>query len=150
MFSFLFTENLSNSAKNLSTDNLKKCLISFVNWEKGKDLILLCLLYWFFLSLWDGRGSHSLLMKLYRNFRSKSQLPVTMSGCFGIIMHPLHPWIHIAIDSYLAYLTFNFELWVKNFCVPTCCHMRIPKSCLSVRTPWKEITLTLSMPVLQQ
>ena len=30
-------------------------------------------------------------------------------------------------------LTLNFELWVEFFCVPTCFHMRIPKSCLSFR-----------------
>ena len=30
-------------------------------------------------------------------------------------------------------LTTNFELWVEIFCVPTCFHMRIPKTCLSVR-----------------
>ena len=29
-------------------------------------------------------------------------------------------------------LTTNFELWVEFFCVPTCFHMRIPKTCLSV------------------
>ena len=29
-------------------------------------------------------------------------------------------------------LTTNFELWVEIFCVPTCFHVRIPKSCLSV------------------
>ena len=37
-------------------------------------------------------------------------------------------------------LTTNFELWVEIFCVPTCFHniMRIPKPCLSVRTPKKK------------
>ena len=29
-------------------------------------------------------------------------------------------------------LITNFELWVEIFCVPTCFHVRIPKSCLSV------------------
>ena len=27
-------------------------------------------------------------------------------------------------------LTTNFELWVEIFCVPTCIHVRIPKTCL--------------------
>ena len=31
-------------------------------------------------------------------------------------------------------LSLNFELWVEIFCVQTCFHMRIPKSCLSVCT----------------
>ena len=46
-------------------------------------------------------------------------------------------------------LTLDFELWVENFCVPTCFHVRILKTFLSVRTPSKEITLTLSISVLQ-
>ena len=29
-------------------------------------------------------------------------------------------------------LTSNFEVGAEIFCVPTCFHMRIPKSCLSV------------------
>ena len=45
-------------------------------------------------------------------------------------------------------LTTNFELWVEIFCVPTCFHVRIPKPCLSVRTPRKEITLASSISVL--
>ena len=45
-------------------------------------------------------------------------------------------------------LTPNLELWVEIFCVPTCFHMRIPKSCLSVRTPRKEITLASSISIL--
>ena len=39
-------------------------------------------------------------------------------------MHHRHPGTNIA--------TLNFELWVEIFCVPTCFHMRILKSCLSV------------------
>ena len=45
-------------------------------------------------------------------------------------------------------LTTNFELWVDFFCVQTCFHMRIPKPCLSVRTPRKEIILASSISVL--
>ena len=45
-------------------------------------------------------------------------------------------------------LTTNFELWVEIFCVPTCFHMRIPKPCLSVRTPRKEIIIASSISVL--
>ena len=45
-------------------------------------------------------------------------------------------------------LTTNFELWVEIFCVPTYFHVRIPKPCLSVRTPRKEITLASSISVL--
>ena len=48
----------------------------------------------------------------------------------------------------VRWLTTNFELWVEFFCVPTCFHMRIPKSCLSVRTPRKEIPLACSISVL--
>ena len=36
-------------------------------------------------------------------------------------------------------VTPNFEHFVEIFCVPTCFPMRIQKSCLSVRTPRKEI-----------
>ena len=45
-------------------------------------------------------------------------------------------------------LTPNFELRVEIFCVPTCFHMRIPKSRLSVRTSRKEITIASSISVL--
>ena len=49
-------------------------------------------------------------------------------------------------------LNLNFEFWVEIFCVPTCFHMRIPKSCLSVRlsvrTPRKKILLASSILVL--
>ena len=45
-------------------------------------------------------------------------------------------------------LTTNFELWVEIFCVPTCFHMRIPKLCLSVRTPRKDIIIASSISVL--
>ena len=45
-------------------------------------------------------------------------------------------------------LFLNFELWVEIFCVPTCFHVRIPKPCLSVRTPRKEIILASSISVL--
>ena len=49
------------------------------------------------------------------------------------------------LSSWEAYrdpqLTTNFKLWVEMFCVPTCFHVRIPKLCLSVRTPRNEITL---------
>ena len=41
----------------------------------------------------------------------------------------MHPDFYAYRDRWL---TTNFELWVKNFCVPTCFHMRIPKPCLSV------------------
>ena len=41
-------------------------------------------------------------------------------------MHPHHLG-----DAYRQ-LTLNFEFWVEFFCVPTCFHMRILKSCLSV------------------
>ena len=36
-------------------------------------------------------------------------------------------------------LTTNFEIWVEIFCVLTCFHMRIPRPCLSVCTPRKEV-----------
>ena len=39
--------------------------------------------------------------------------------------------------------------YAEIFCVPTCFHMNIPKPCLSVRTPRKEITLASSLSVLQ-
>ena len=42
-------------------------------------------------------------------------------------------------------LTTNFEFWVEIFCVPTCFHVRILKSCLSLRTPRKQITLASSI-----
>ena len=45
-------------------------------------------------------------------------------------------------------LTTNFELRVEIFCVPTCFHLRIPKPCLSVRTPKKEIAIASSISVL--
>ena len=49
---------------------------------------------------------------------------------------------HSSVKAYRdRQLTINFELWVEIFCVPTCFHMRIPKSCLSVctgekKSPW--------------
>ena len=45
-------------------------------------------------------------------------------------------------------LSPNFELWVEIFGVQTCFHVRIPKPCLSVRTPRKDITLASSKSVL--
>ena len=35
-------------------------------------------------------------------------------------------------------LTLNFELWVQFFVCRNVSIMRIPESCLSVRTPWKK------------
>ena len=45
-----------------------------------------------------------------------------------LIMHPSPPKMY----EILTKLTLNFELWIEIFCVPTCFHLRIPKSCLSV------------------
>ena len=42
-----------------------------------------------------------------------------------LVLHPRPPKRHIAIDRQL---TPNFELCVEIFCVPTCFHMRIPKT----------------------
>ena len=47
-------------------------------------------------------------------------------------------------------LSTNFDFWIKIFCVPTCFHVRIPKPCLSVCTPRKEITLASSISVLHK
>ena len=78
-------------------------------------------------------------------------------------MHSAHSIFHIFCGSVLeiyyaspssgdAYndrqVTHNFELWVEFFCVPTCFQMRIPKPCLSVRTPRKEIALASLTSVL--
>ena len=47
-------------------------------------------------------------------------------------------------------LTTNFEFELKFFVcrVPTCFHVRIPKQCLTVRTPKKDVTLASSISVL--
>ena len=47
-------------------------------------------------------------------------------------------------------ITQNFELLIEFFCTLTCIYMKSPNSCLSVRTPRKEITLDTSISVLQQ
>ena len=51
------------------------------------------------------------------------------------------------ITTMLPYISFlssagvwhNHIFYISLLCVPTCFHMRIPKPCLSVRTPRKEI-----------
>ena len=63
-------------------------------------------------------------------------MPILFCIYNSLIMHPRHPRMHITIDRYLLILSFELNF----FCVPTCFHMMIPKSCLSVRTRRKEIT----------
>ena len=84
------------------------------------------------------RGVHCVFFVLvYVNF---------MQGCVLTAHHHLPnfmcvPIIYASPSSREAYrdrqLTTNFEFWVEIFCVPTCFHIRIPKPCLSVRTPRK-------------
>ena len=62
-------------------------------------------------------------------------------GSLCLIMHPRPPGIRQS--------TPNFELWVEIFCVQTCFHMRIPKPCLSVRTP-SVVPLENKLPWLRQ
>ena len=61
-----------------------------------------------------------------------------------VVSFALVPTIFASSSSGVAFsdrqLIPNFELRVEIFCVPTCFHVRIPKSCLSVprekKSPW--------------
>ena len=60
----------------------------------------------------------------------------TLNAVSCILQLPSHKYMGIyaspsSMDAYRdRQLTTNFEFWVEIFCVPTCFHVRIPKTCL--------------------
>ena len=95
------------------------CLMTWKTWKNQRKKI----------SIWEN------LIKLGKKMEINSTCE-SGNFCKAVSFLLLGKYFYASLSSEDAcsdwQLTFNFELWIEIFCVPTCFHMRIPKLCLSV------------------